>query len=370
MRKVGTISIALSFIFIGVTLLISKFDSQLAYSIFKFWPVIFIALGLEFIIPAVMDKEEIGVPKRKINLWIILIIIIFLGMDGVWSFTKTNFAEDIKNGSFVRDLKRSIKDGVNIDFGNDYEDGEVKEFNLLLENNINELALDVANADVRIEKAKDGKVGFEGKVTLKEGTSLEPKDALNTSGNKATLNLKRNEVKKLKVTIFVKDDSKLALDVSNGRIVGKDEFKGVALNSRTSNAAYDLEGFKILNLENTNGEIKVRKGEEVVFSNVNGSVDIREVEKIKGTNKNGKIDVDTDKVKDIYLENNLGEIRFKTKEADIDLKADVKTGKLSYNSNTISKGSNTKSFAKILGAGDKKVTLINNLGSIDIQCKE
>lgn len=369
MRKVGTISIALSFIFIGVTLLISKFDSPLAYTIFKFWPVVFIVLGLEFIIPAVMDKETVG-QRKRVNLWIIFIIIIFLGMDGVWSFTRTNFARDFKDGNFISQLKSSLRDGINIDFGNDYNDGEVKDFNLLLENNINELVLDVANADVRIEKSKDGKVGFEGRVTLKEGTSLEPKDALSTSGNKSTLNLRRNEVKKLKVTIFVKDDSKLNIDVSNGRIVGKDDFKGITLNARTSNAQYDLENFKIIQLENTNGEVKVRKGEEIVFSNVNGSVDIEEVEKVKGTNKNGKIDVETDTVKEVYLENNLGEIRFKTGDNNINLKADVKTGKLTYNSSSISKGSMGKSFEKILGSGDKKVTLINNLGSIDIQCKE
>ena len=73
MRKIGTISSALGFIYIGVIWIIYQMDQGLAYEINKYWPAIFILIGIEFIISSFRKSQE----GTSFN-WICILVIIAL----------------------------------------------------------------------------------------------------------------------------------------------------------------------------------------------------------------------------------------------------------------------------------------------------
>lgn len=74
MRKVGSISASLGFIFLGVVWIIYQSDPQGAYYLSKFWPGIFILMGIEFIIESLRRDDK----KASFN-WLCILVIIMLG---------------------------------------------------------------------------------------------------------------------------------------------------------------------------------------------------------------------------------------------------------------------------------------------------
>lgn len=73
MRKVGSISASLGFIFLGVVWIIYQGDPGFAYYLSKFWPGIFITMGVEFIIESLRRDD-----KRASFNWLCILVVIML----------------------------------------------------------------------------------------------------------------------------------------------------------------------------------------------------------------------------------------------------------------------------------------------------
>lgn len=91
MRKFGNISTALGFIFLGVVWIIYQNNKVLSYEVIKFWPCIFILIGLEFIIES-LRKNNV---RSKFNWICILVVIMLIFSSLIIQMVVTGFSGDI-----------------------------------------------------------------------------------------------------------------------------------------------------------------------------------------------------------------------------------------------------------------------------------
>ena len=75
MRKVGTISSSVGLIFYGIWMIVTQNDKILASEVFKWWPVLFIVIGIEILILHGIRSTD---KKVGFNPLIIFIVILFL----------------------------------------------------------------------------------------------------------------------------------------------------------------------------------------------------------------------------------------------------------------------------------------------------
>lgn len=87
MRKIGSLSTAFGFIFLGIVWILYQHDRVLAYNILKFWPLIFVFVGLEFLIESIKGKRV----KPKFNYTYIVVIVILVFSSLIMQITVTNF---------------------------------------------------------------------------------------------------------------------------------------------------------------------------------------------------------------------------------------------------------------------------------------
>ena len=71
----GTVSFALGLIYYGVWLALRNINLQMANQIFRWWPIIFIILGIEILINS---RNSIKTVKHNFNMGVVFIIIIFI----------------------------------------------------------------------------------------------------------------------------------------------------------------------------------------------------------------------------------------------------------------------------------------------------
>ena len=78
-RRVGTFTLGVSLVVLGVALMISFFtDAFTVYEVMKFWPVFIIVFGIEVLIQAILNNDEkLRYDGLSIFLGIVLILSTF-----------------------------------------------------------------------------------------------------------------------------------------------------------------------------------------------------------------------------------------------------------------------------------------------------
>lgn len=120
--KVGTISVAILFIFLGIGMLINQFnDFSIISMVLTWWPVLLILLGIEILIYLWQKRKEDGEPKVSYDIASMFIVLLFgmisIGLysiqeSGVLQAVKTNFVSSsytIQTPPQVIDDIRGIK---------------------------------------------------------------------------------------------------------------------------------------------------------------------------------------------------------------------------------------------------------------------
>lgn len=80
-RRVGTFTLGISLIVLGVALMISFFtEAFTVYDVIKFWPLFIIVFGIEVLVHAILNNEE---KLRYDGLSIFLGIILILSTFGI-----------------------------------------------------------------------------------------------------------------------------------------------------------------------------------------------------------------------------------------------------------------------------------------------
>ena len=87
-RRVGTVTFGLSLVVLGMLFLLQILFPALNYEvIFRLWPLIFIALGIEVLVSSRKPEEQIRYDGAAI-LILVLLICFAMGMAGMdWIFT-------------------------------------------------------------------------------------------------------------------------------------------------------------------------------------------------------------------------------------------------------------------------------------------
>lgn len=89
-RRVGTFTLGISMIALGVAWMVSLFtDAFTVYEVVRFWPVFIILFGIEVLIHAILNKEEkLRYDGLSIFLGVVLILAAFAmaGFDFVFRY--------------------------------------------------------------------------------------------------------------------------------------------------------------------------------------------------------------------------------------------------------------------------------------------
>ncbi|AWZ49019.1 hypothetical protein C3495_09445 [Clostridiaceae bacterium 14S0207] len=282
MKKVGSITSAIGFIFIGLVLGIRCINLNIAYFMSRFWFILFIILGIE----VVYANKRRDKYKAQFNYLIILAFIISIGMRGYLGFSTMCNNKQIGLNKIIfnnEDLKTKFKNLVY--FSDDiYDENEVEVYDKLkIDCNIDKLKVNVVNGDVEIKKSEDKKIRVEAIVTLKDDKFKEKyKIDATRNGREYKLNFKDKNIKCSDITLYVPDGKQLDISDVNGDIKCFDQSLKVDFNINNVNGDTELQGdIKECKVSIINGDIKIKndKFSMLKLKTVNGDVELDTQEK-------------------------------------------------------------------------------------------
>jgi hypothetical protein len=124
-KKVGTITLAIGLIILGLVLFANNFTNIEINNIYKYWPVLLIGVGIEMFVYMILYKNEENIKLRVDSLCIVFIIaaFIFSSSFGIFhfnpefSFSPFNGEVLIDGVKYKNQLKETIvKDNISKDF--------------------------------------------------------------------------------------------------------------------------------------------------------------------------------------------------------------------------------------------------------------
>lgn len=355
MRSIGTISSAIGFIFLGIWMIIKKMDSNLGMTMLKFWPLLFVILGLEFIFFSLRKREE----RMSLNPLIVLVILIYIAVNGFYSYS-LNFSSKIVNfDSFQLKPFNSL-------------DSKAINFNSSLERVENNVLIKADNLKVNIIETNEKKIKVEGKVYFPKGSfynKFEP--TLESSEGWTKIEFFNNEIKGVELNVYVPKIVNLEVVSNNLKFSSSANITKVKIDSQ--NADVNISNAKILSLNGQNVNLNAKDiSNTVEVWGVNGNANINgELKNLKLDMVNGKIDVKDDYknenvVKNFHVSLNSGVVNFSTKEKDVDVELNLDNGVCKLNGDTrVNSG-----IKKVIGSGKNKMIIRLNSGVINFKCME
>lgn len=346
MKKIGTITIAISLIFFGIVLLIRQVDTELGYTIFKFWPSIFILLGGEILFYLQKyGKEE----KIRFNFLIILVIILYVMSEGIFAFG--NFAQK-NNFNFKIDNWDIFDNTTKVDKKFEYNKEKTT------------LVFKGENANLEIKRTGENKIIFDSKLSVRKNLENPSIDiAQKIEGDNQILDFNNDDIASVGGTLYIPENMAVSFDVKNGKIKGDDDFKNNDLKIDSDNASFNLKGFKSANIEGSNGAIDIADCNTVNIKTDNGKINLSgNVENIDVKTSNGAVDIDNEVCKNVKVSTDNGLIKLRTKNNNFKLTASTDTGVVSIN------GDNKmgKSVNATYGTGEGSVNLKTDVGAIKV----
>lgn len=265
MRKIGTISSALSLIFLGLWLFIRQTDPSLAQDFYSWWPVILIILGIEVI--ALTASSPVGT-RPRFNFLIILFIFIFMLFNLFYGFEAV-----MNEGGF---FKRFSPDNYNYSLNHDLGSIGYDESFAVLNNS---LTLKVNNASLKLIDSSDTDFKVKGKIFFQKrrmSMNYTP-ETKNTPDNKdgSFIIDFTGEPKAQELTIFLPKDCKLTIIGDNVQVLGADGVLMEAIDIQAANGNVDIRGtmpFMNIALENGRVNVKNQQCKNVVINLKNGLV--------------------------------------------------------------------------------------------------
>lgn len=428
-KKVGSITLAVGLITVGVLLFAQNFMDIPVKDIYKYWPVLLIGLGLEMVLYMVLYGRNNTEVKLSVDgLCIVLIIILGLVSNGVRLMNVDmpgRMFRGYHGGSIINGIKYSnqIRESYNKD--NISSSFNLKE--LKVTNDFGDIKVLPTDAkSIRIEAEVTVKCNDEGKarvyardaIEIKEGeiTELSPKEPVNWNkddfskaqidfviyvpkqvsvdargsfgdikvegiGGKCTLENKNGKTGAVNIGGDVDINNSFG-DIEAINIGGRAEItnrNGEILADKISGSAIleghfgDIEATTIggdLKVINNNGRITAEQvGGKADLTNSFGDINIKKADGgVLIESKNGRIEAEEVKG-NAQVKNSFGDIYFRSASInDSDVYAKTKFGSIDCQKplQLNKEGSDTVAQGK-LGTGQYKVELITNNGSINIE---
>lgn len=365
MKKIGTITTAIGFIYLGVWMIIDKVNPNLAKIIFNFWPLLIIMLGVELLLHYMKNDNEEGSRRTGFNFLSLLMIAIFLCV-ALYNGIAPRIKQGINNLRF-----HSINSEYSSIF-DDFDSENYKKIDLsnTFNTSTNKVYIDFNNAEVKVYKSNDNNIKFESKIYIKNDSSMS-KDELekmayaNSQNSKedCKINLKDNNIGKAVISLYVPDGDYIYLNGNNLKVSSNGELKDVGYNINGNNGSIDLNGGKELELSFNNGNINVDDVKTVKVESNNGAVNLNgDVDSIDIRTNNGGINVNNKSCKSLNIDVKVGAVKVRTQEKDIDANLDINVGPCAFNGEKrVNSG-----IIKTLGNGTNKFKIHVGTGAIDL----
>lgn len=348
MKKAGTISSAAGLIFLGVWMIINKSSPSLANEMFKWWPAIFIILGLEILFTYGKNGER----KPGINFIIIPVIIIFLIVNAAQSVIYSIGGKDLFN------FDNFIKFTEDNDFSRYKEIKSVKQF--MPEGS--KIYFSSDNAKLKIIKSTDGKIKVDAVIYVDKSSSHTSYDI---NGEKTSdglkINMNENYIKKVSVSLYIPDNYDLNVDVDNLDISNSNTLNAVDLKSDNGNFKMSNAGSIIINCDNNNANINDIKN--ISIKGNNSSVNINgNCENISINSDNGKAEINNKICRNVNVKMDNGVVKIKTADRNVKVDARLDQGTCSvFNDRRVNSG-----ITKTAGLGEGIVNVKVEHGTISV----
>lgn len=348
MKKLGTFTLALSLIFLGVVLTVKQINPAMSITIFKFWPGIFIILGIEYLLTnRIQEQDNVS---RPFNFVVVIVVIIFLIMDGFYVF-KIKVIDEFKSFD-----KGEIKE-FNIDKYSDERKINVDEEFYSLNKNIK---IDGENAKINLKRSINDSIRIVGDINVSNNyyddsyqIKMEDKDGT------IYVKLDDNQIKAINLVIYV-PSSNINLNFNNAEIKNEDDMSDSNLKINNNNGNFILSNFKSIDLNVNNGNINIKDTRKINISSNNIKVYILgDIEKLNIKSNISSVDVKSSQINEADINCNNGKIKLESGNKSR-LSLQTSKGKITVDDKKIS--GNT--FNKDEGNGSIKIKI--DLGVIDV----
>ncbi|MBU3209923.1 DUF4097 family beta strand repeat-containing protein [Clostridium algidicarnis] len=349
MKKVGTFTLALSLIFLGAILIIKQIDPAISMTIFKFWPGIFIILGIEYLL--VNRKQKHAEVSHSFNFGIIIVIIIFIIMEGFYGF-KINVIDEFKSFD-----KAEVKE-FNID---KYSDGRKINVDQELYSSNKNIKIDGINAKITLKRSTGDSIRIVGDINVSDDyfdDSYEIK--MDDKEGTIYVKLEDNQIKAMNLIIYVPSSGNLNLNFNNAEIKNEDDMSDLDLKINNNNGNFILSNFRSIGLNVNNGNINIKDTNNINIASNNIKAEILgDIEKLNIKSNISSINVKSSQIKEAHINSHNGKIKLQSgNKTKLDIESSK--GKITVDDKKIS--GNT--FKKDEGDGIIKIKI--DLGVISV----
>lgn len=357
MRKVGTISSAMGFIFLGVWMIINKTNYTIGQEMLKWWPVIIIILGLEVIVyfNRKAENEHVG-----FNGLVIIIVIIFICINVLQGVDRA-LGEGFRRIKGDKSINYTIDMFKNIDenrYKVIYSDKEIS-------NPSESLYFNFDNAEVKLKKSGDANIKFETKIYIDKNSSAEKYDIQEQRDSSGiTVSMRNRIIRKVEATIYVPNGTNLYLEGSNLSVKSLDDLMSSKIAAKADNGNADIFKVSEGTIDFNNGNINIQDIKNIKLNSNNTNVSVKgKSENIDIRANNGKIDIDNEVCKNVDINSNFGVVKVQTKDQDIQVNIDVDSGIAALNGDKKINSGISQTFGS--GIGSVKVKL--NSGTVNVR---
>ncbi|ERI93896.1 hypothetical protein HMPREF1982_01348 [Clostridiales bacterium oral taxon 876 str. F0540] len=360
MKKVGTITAALGFIYLGVWMVFRNANSTLATELFKWWPILIVFLGIEILVYFGTRNSE---QRIGFNFLIVVVLFLFIGINGV-QFIGTKIDTGIKwFGNKV-----NVNDGI--DFFNSINESNCKIINskVTLQPGLKTLNILANNGDIRLRKSQDSNIKIDANIYADKDYKNNEYNINTSKSNEAyIIDIRDSYIKKSEINLYIPEGYNIKINSDNVRIKSEEDIKDLAYDIKAQNGSMDLAQGRNLQVDFNNGSVKVRDIKDVNIKSNNGSVNLDgDIENIHIKSNNGAVNVNNKFCKNVDINLNLGAIKFNTLDKNIDLNIDIDHGPVDING---TKRLNS-SVKETMGTGEGKVKIQVDNGAVIVRNQE
>lgn len=352
MRKIGTLTLALSLIYYGIWMALRNMNPSIAKDIFLWWPVIFVLLGIEVLFN--LRKSE-NIRKMGFNVGLIFMILVFF---------ITNLFYQRYNNSF--DSIVNIKNNL-IDSNWDINTKSIHTTKIIAIKN-NKFQFQTANGNLDIKKSGDNNVKLDLNVKVKEDSGIKKYDINEQNENDLTkVDINEDYIKGVEGTLFIPDGADVNIVIDNLNINSRDNLTDTVLNIDSKNGKFVVSNVAHIGIQALNGEVSVNDVKDTSLNVDNGKLNIAgNMENVDVNMKNASVDIDNSTFKNINIEGNNGSVRVNTKDINVDANLTCNIGECNFNGEKINRGTLTKAT----GNGSNKIKASVDIGSVKVNSQE
>ncbi|MDF2502994.1 hypothetical protein [Clostridium sp.] len=348
MRKIGTITLAVSLIYYGIWMALRNINISIANVLLRWWPAIFILLGIEILL---RSGKASNIRKAGFNVGILFMILLF--------FLTNLFYERYDNSSnLINNVGNNL---INFNLGENTKSIGITKSIVIKDK---KFQLQTRNAGLTIKRSNDNNVKLDLKVKVQEKSNINKYDINEVNEDNLTkVNIDENYVKGIEGTLFIPDGIDVNLVINNLKISSQDDLKNTNFDIHSNNGNFDLSSVAKLGLEADNGDVNIKDIKKVNLKVNNGKFNmIGEIENIDVDMKNGAVDINNTVFNSINIKANNGSIKLNTQDKNIDADLSSNLGECILNGEKINRGT----LRKTIGDGSHKLNISLDIGSVRV----